>query len=1489
MSTTTPPAVLPVPGVKERTLLGRLLVSPGRVVPVDVLVDDLWDGTPPPTARKSLQAHVVRLRTALEPERSRGSPGRYVVRRGDGYLLAVTADEVDTGIAGANAASGRACLAAGDATTARRRFASALDLWRGEPFADWRDAAWTAGERRRLAGLFAALLEGRIDAELALGLHRELIPELESLVTTDELNEAWWSRLMVAQYRSDRQGDALAVARTARARLVEELGVEPGPTLRLLERDILAQSEALTLAGDSPALTIGRPGADADEAFGRADVGAGVDACPYRGLSAYGVADAELLHGRGAAIRGLVARTLATRLVVVSGPSGAGKSSLVRAGLLPALAADGIPGSRTWRQVVMTPGRAPVDQLAPLLVADAQPEPVCLVVDQFEEIWTSGLDAGEREAFLAALLDLLDDGIAARVVVVVRGDHLGRMTEAPDLAEAVSSGLMLVPPMTEAEVREVVVGPAAAAGLRVDPDLTDAVLREVSGQAGVLPLLSSALVGTWQRRDGRTLTLAGYLKSGGVTGALASIAEQALGSLGPGGQEVARPLLLRLAAAGEGGTVVRRRVPLAELGLEGESGRARRDVLEAFVAARLLTIDAEHVEVTHEAVFVAWPRLVAWLAEDATGRAVRAHLAPAVAAWHAEGRSDEGLYRGARLAAAQEWVARPDSDPTTEEAEFVRASVARSEAELAEARARADRERAGRRRVRRLAIVLAVTAVIALVSGGLAFSRQQEAEANARRADAERLAAASANAPAADVAMLLAAQAYRTEPTPQTSDALLAATIEHRQVLGAFHQEGVRNIAVSPDGRTLYGQDTHDLRAWDLKTHKPRTVGDALGGAAGAPASIAVSPVRSGPDLGLIAVLAAAEPGTPSTVRLVDPGGSVRWTLSQQDVGGWPVSVRFTSDAGQLAVEVVADPYGDHPTHRVTLVDVRTRQVHPSSVAGALPGGFVTITEWFGSSFSPGARTLGSWNSEQLSLWDVERGTRTVLDAPGRDPATETLFAITGGTFSAAQNGTMYWYPAGSTGPAQQFASHTSDIQAVATNGNGGVLVSGGTDRRVVVSELDPVEGWKPRKTLTGHRGAIIDVVVTADGTQAFSAGDDGTIIRWDLTGRSGFGESHAVIPQPGNPRGQLAVGTPVAAHADGKDVWVTPTLQGYPPDPRKTKVNAVFIDSMTRQLLGSLPVTIPSHPALTFPNVQASTSPDGERVAVAALWTTAVVDVAARQVVRQIPAPARPGTSTPELVAACAWSSNGARIFLGTGSGIEAEPSYGTEGAVLAVDTATWKPVGPRVELGSAVTALRASPDGQLLAAGLASGDVVILDQTTRAVLRRLPAGGRVRDISFSPDGQALAVVGAASVLDVWNPATGRRLLDPPPRFTGRGISVQWLPDSRTLAYGGSDGRAVLFDVDRGVPRGVPMPAFSDASSGEVYIAPVGGQDLNLMSGVRNGKVDKERRTYSLDPADWLAHACTVVGRNLTPAEWNNYVPGRPWRPTCNLRTTAG
>jgi hypothetical protein len=141
-----------------------------------------------------------------------------------------------------------------------------------------------------------------------------------------------------------------------------------------------------------------------------------------------------------------------------------------------------------------------VDSLAALTGDEPPREPVLLVCDQLEELWAPGADPAERMAYLDAVLGLIDDGIVVRCVVIVRGDHVGRLAEHAAFTERVGDAVTLVPALTETELREIVREPARGAGLRVDPELAAAVVADVLGQVGALPLLSTALVGTWERR-----------------------------------------------------------------------------------------------------------------------------------------------------------------------------------------------------------------------------------------------------------------------------------------------------------------------------------------------------------------------------------------------------------------------------------------------------------------------------------------------------------------------------------------------------------------------------------------------------------------------------------------------------------------------------------------------------------------------------------------------------------------------------------------------------------------------------------------------------------------------------------------------------------------------------------------------------------------------------------------------------------------------------
>ena len=250
-------------------------------------------------------------------------------------------------------------------------------------------------------------------------------------------------------------------------------------------------------------------------------------ACPFMGLGSFGATDADVFFGRERLVAQLVAALAGSRFLAIVGPSGSGKSSALRAGLLPALAGGVLPGSEQWEQAVIRPGeRVPATGL--------------VAIDQFEELFTGALDEDERAAFIASIA-----ASEAVVVVALRADFYGRCSAYPELRDLLANHHVLVGPMTADELRRTIELPAAGAGLQVERELADALVRDVSGEPGALPLLSTALVELWSERDGATLTIDAYERSGGVRGAVARMAEAAYDEL----DAALRPACRRAAAA----------------------------------------------------------------------------------------------------------------------------------------------------------------------------------------------------------------------------------------------------------------------------------------------------------------------------------------------------------------------------------------------------------------------------------------------------------------------------------------------------------------------------------------------------------------------------------------------------------------------------------------------------------------------------------------------------------------------------------------------------------------------------------------------------------------------------------------------------------------------------------------------------------------------------------------------------------------------------
>src|SRR5690606_4598253 len=367
-------------GLRQRAVLARLLVARGQVVPVDTLLYDLWDDDTAKGAQSGLQVYISRLRRVLEPGRPRGGPNRLLVTVASGYALRVAPDQVDGLRFEQLVRAAGEHLEEGDPQSARGRLEKALGLWRGTPYSDFADQQWAEAEVNRLTELRLVARERHADTGLRLGLPAETVPDLEAMTTEHPLREEGWRLLALGLYRCGRQGDALAALRRARGILADELGIDPGPALRKLESDILAQSPELDL---TPAPRPSRPVPPADTWPPRPATP--VEPPPLEPEPFVG-RDAELARLTTAA-----ARTGRFQVAIVTGVAGAGKTTLLRQ-LQSRLAADGwmtasgacpdssaTPPGWAWaeilRALVGVTGAGEDAQLHAPLLDDAAPDP----------------------------------------------------------------------------------------------------------------------------------------------------------------------------------------------------------------------------------------------------------------------------------------------------------------------------------------------------------------------------------------------------------------------------------------------------------------------------------------------------------------------------------------------------------------------------------------------------------------------------------------------------------------------------------------------------------------------------------------------------------------------------------------------------------------------------------------------------------------------------------------------------------------------------------------------------------------------------------------------------------------------------------------------------------------------------------------------------------------------------------------------------------
>jgi WD40 repeat protein/DNA-binding SARP family transcriptional activator len=1316
---------------KQRVLLAMLLRHANTAVSPQRLIGALWE-EPPASAPENLRLHVYQLRRLV---------GDRITRKPAGYELTVAPGELDADRFEQLTEDGERALADGDHAKAVELLTEALATWRGPACAD-------------LPGQFAARLdetrlravEARVTAELALGRHAEVVGELRELAHQHPYREPLHVKLMTALYGANRQAEALEAFRRTRERLVADLGIEPGPELRGLHETVL---QGLPLTEPAP------PKAT------RTD-------CPYRGLMAYQPEHHPWFFGRDHLVELVTRRIDRYPVVGVFGASGSGKSSLLRAGVVGGL-------DDTWRPIVITPTARPLDALGSalgtrldlnadpsafdlevrtMLAAGPDDVRVLLVVDQLEELFTLCTDESERTRFVEVLLDAAQGPHRrTRVVLGIRADFLAHVTGHPALVQALADeATVLVGPPSTADLRDIVLRPAAMSGLSVAADLLATVLADVEAEPGALPLLSHALVETWQRSNAE-LTLAAYRAGGGVRGAIAQTAERAYDELTDAERQAMRRILVRLTAFGDGTEDTRRPIRRAEL-----DGIARPEIVEKvltrLVTDRLVVLDEDTAQIAHEALIRAWPRLQRWLSDDRSTLLVHRRLTAAAHTWTELGHDEGALYRGAQLVTASAWAQDHPGELNAAETEFLLASRAREEAEQVDVKRR-------NRLLTKLVAIMGVLLLLAAGGGGVAWWQSAEARLRQRADQAHQLALSARGLveTAPDLAGLLALAAFRLHADVDTRGALLStASAPRRRVELNTDGPPVLDVTVSHRGDVIATADRDGfVTVWDLKSRERKVAlsdhnGLTDGGYARQAefsaddrylASSSTKPSLTGsPGDVVVWDRTTGKPVFSQRFDLITnglafhpAGTSFAVGVANGDVEVWDVATRTKRTLRGHAHEVDSLAFNEDGS----LLATADREDAPLvwDVASGARVGEIPSLEVDNVYFDGSGTVVTATLRSGVKFWDVHGNLKSEL--PKQGPYAWEASAPAGGRMAVSdEDGLITIWDIRSGRPITTYRDRgRTESRALALGRDGTLLVSGGFGRVVAVRE-------NAVPPFTGHADGINDLDVHQD--LVASAGDDGTVRLWRTDG------------------------TAVA------------TLDGHPDrvEAARFSPDGTKIASVTRNHTITI-WDVGKHErvsSLSYSGLGASTDlafqPDGRGIVTASLgrfrWSLPELTQGAF-------------SGAPSIASAVEFTPDG-RLLIST------DPAGGAMLWNVAADR-----LERRVSTGQGdVRDVAVSPDGRRFATAGANRTVKVWDVASGAELMTLTGhSAPVVTLAFSPDGSALASGGEDHSVLVWDLSTRTSTT-----LTGHTGPVQAVAFTRDdeLVSGANDARIIRWSL---------------------------------------------------------------------------------------------
>ncbi|MFF8989686.1 AAA family ATPase [Streptomyces sp. NPDC014983] len=1055
-----------------------------------------------------------------------------------------------------------------------------------------------------------------------------------------------------------------------------------------------------------------------------------------------------------------------------------------------------------------------------------------LIVDQFEETFTLCPDEADRRTFVQLLHACCTPPFGGAgpapvlVVLGIRADFYEQCLGYPELADALQHRHMVLSPLTSGELRDAVTGPAKAVGLELEPGLAELIVREVSADgprgahdAGVLPLLSHALLATWQRRKGGKLTVAGYRAAGGIQGAVAATAERAWSGLDPAARTAARLLLLRLVRLGEDTVATRRRGTRRQLAQESADPGKTEESLEALVRARLVTLDADTVEITHEALLHAWPRLRHWIDDDRNDHLLRQRLEEDGRSWEDSERDSSLLYRGSRLEQARLWACSAgDTYLTRSAVEFLAASV-----------------RLRKRTVWLSRAAVAALVVLALVAGGsavIAWQQRDDAVFEQVLAEADRVQRTDPS-----LAAQLDLVAHHLRPGDEGTYSRLISIVNAPLATPlSGHTGAVYLTSFSPDGHTL-ATASYDrtVRLWNVADPtRPRPLGRPLTGHSSWVSSAVFRPdgrvLASAGDDGTIRLWNVADPARPTSLGspLTGHAGTIYLVAFSPDGR----TLASAGEDGTVRLWNVADPA--HPAALTVLhghtAAVRSVAFSPDGHTLAAGGDDDTIRLWkvtdprrpatlgvlrghtdivHSVAFSPDGHTLASGSADDtVRLWNVAHPTAAKpLGAPltgHTGPVWSVAFSPDGGRLAAASadSTASLWNVTDPGSPSQigePLAGSSGEMYALGFSPDGRTLATGSGDAKVRLWSI-------PTSDMIGRSGAF-----SRDGRTLATTARDGRMRLWN-------------VARPGRP---VPLGPPFIS-GTGADTLV------FSPDGRTL---AVLTGEQKVYLWN---VSDPAHPFQPGPPLPLRTrfmgpnalafSPDGNTLATAnddrtiRLWNVAD--------------PARPAPLGAPLSGHHGYIN--ALVFSPDGHTLASGSADSTVRLWDVTDPAAVKPLGTPL---------------------------------TRHT-------GPVNALAFSPDGATLASGSDDDTVRLWNvtdPAAARPIGAPLTGHTEAVTSLTFDTDGRTLASGGDDNTVRLWNVtDPAAARPIGQSMTPNAKTGTFLSFSPGSRVLGVSSG------PDTVRLWDLDADTAIGHICSVTRGVLTPAKWHEYLPRLSYDPPC-------